>query len=90
MSEKETMNDNHKCYCEKCLCKTEKDWCFININEWLAMFETKISSSDDGYGSCCIICCPIKFTIFSFCLPCTFYNICRNKCNKTNNKNYLC
>jgi hypothetical protein len=93
MSEKEkeiNYDDSHKCCCEKFLCKTDKPWCCINMYDWLDVFQTKINSWDDGYGCCCVICCPVKFPFLLLFLPCTFYNICRNKCNNTTNKNYLC
>ena len=84
------INDSHKCCCEKCLCKTENPCCCINMNEWCEGFQTKLNGWDDGYGCFCVVCCPIKFPFLLLFLPCTLYNISRNKCNNTTNKNYLC
>jgi len=89
----EDTNNEHKCCCEKFLCKTDKASCPITINKWLGAFTTY----DNGYNQnddtcfCTVICCPIKFPVLVLCLlPCTIYNIGRNKCNHTENKNYLC
>ncbi len=89
--------NNHKCLCEKIILQScenkENPCCPVNINEWFNTFRIYInhrSHNDDGCF-CGTICCPISFPILTtFVLPCTLYNIGRNKCNNTNNLNYLC
>jgi hypothetical protein len=92
----------HKCLCEKCstyLCNNhtkyadpEKHYCCVNCNEWLNTLKTRDDLSSNGDTLCCtVVCCPIKFPLlFTFGLPCTMYNILRNKCTGTKDKNYLC
>ncbi len=95
MSKQEIIDDdNHKCYCEKkiCGCKSDEYYCCVSMNEWFEAFITYPngykSTNDDCVCTC--ICCPFKLPILLLFLPCTFYNVCRNKCNNTNKKNYLC
>ena len=61
----------------------------VNCNQWVENLETNDNLNKNDF-CCTILCCPIKFPLLLLFLPCTFYNICRNKCNKTENKNYLC
>ncbi len=96
MSKEKTIDNNHKCFCEKCICGCESkqnNFC-VNMDEWFEGFETypngRRQGDTDGGGLCCVICCPIKFPFLLLCLPFTFYNICRYKCNNTEDKNYLC
>lgn len=89
----ESKENSHKCLCEKCLFpNTENQWCCINMSEWFDSFQTYMTHPDkDGDCLCTTICCPFKFPfLLIFGLPCTLYNISRNKCNHTDNKNYLC
>ena len=69
---------------------SEQDLCPTNCNEWVEYFETYDTTYKPSTG-CTILCCPIKFPInLIFFGPCTVYNILRNKCHKTDKKNYLC
>ena len=86
---------SHQCLCEKCLTSTCKQQhhenCYSSLYEWcdfyVYCYHTK--SEDPLCFSC--LCFPIVFPLkVIFCLPCTCYNECRNCCNKTENKNYLC
>ncbi len=81
--------NNHKCLCEKKIFNCEIN-IPINCSEWVECLNT--NDGVNHHSDCCtIICCPIKFPInLLFFGPCTLYNIFRNKCNNTNNKNYLC
>ncbi len=92
----------HKCLCEKCFtypcnnhtkyADSDKECCCVNFNSWLNTLKTYNSFSGKSDNSCCtIICCPIKFPLlFTFGIPCTIYNMSRNTCMKTKDKNYLC
>jgi hypothetical protein len=92
----------HKCLCEKCVtypCKSninadEDNYCCCeNFDSWLKTFKTYDALRQKGDTECCctILCCPIKFPfLFTFGLPCTLYNMSRNKCMGTKDKNYLC
>ena len=92
------LNDkfSHKTTCEKCCtskCQNKygNENCYTNFSDW-ADFNLRCNNHlrED---ICCIsvICFPITLTIKTvFCLPCTCYNFGRNKCNNTNNLNYLC
>ena len=88
----ETNIDDHKCLCEKCFCKCNHPCCCVNMNDCFDSLKTYENGKKygDDVCLCTFVCCPFKFPLaLLFFLPCTMYNICRNKCNNTDNKNYL-
>jgi hypothetical protein len=82
-------NDNNKCLCEKKLFGNTDKHCNRSLKEWCD-FRVYCYANEDYYCYT-ILCFPITFTFKSiFTLPCACYNECRNGCNKTKNKNYIC
>ncbi len=84
--------NQHKCKCEKILtCNSTNSRWYVNCDEFLNSFW--VGDGIDNKNSCCsLICFPVVLVHNIFCcLPCTSYNICRNKCaNNKEDKSYLC
>lgn len=88
---------SNQCLCEKCFtkpCKPEdlkKENCYTNLCEWCDFYVYCNGNTREDSLCYCIMCFPIIFPIkVIFCLPCACYNQCRNCCNNTDKKNYLC
>ena len=84
--------NNHLCLCEQvCFkkCRSERNLYCYTCTQWVDSFQSNINTAEPS-DCLTILCCPIKFPILLVgFLPCTLYNILRNKCNNTN-ENYLC
>jgi hypothetical protein len=91
----------HQCLCEKYMthfCKKEQNQndqennhcCCVNCVEWYESLGTGCNGKNQDCLST-LLCLPIKLPfILIFGFPCTAYNILRNACNGTTDKNYLC
>jgi hypothetical protein len=93
-TEDKTQKKSHKCACEKFLFKEEdpdNSCCPTGIKDWCD-FRVYIGyGNDDGCGTCAFVCFPVVFPFkLLFCFPCASYNSCRNKCNDTDDLNYIC
>ena len=90
---------DHQCMCEKCFSypfktqpsrsTTDSNCCCVNCSELCGSLKTDCNGRED----CCStsMCLPIKLPfILLFGLPFTVYNISRNYCKNTSDKNYLC
>jgi hypothetical protein len=53
----------------------------ISMSEWCSLFKTNDTRGNED-ECCTAICCPVKLPLLLLILPCTFYNICMNKCVK--------
>ncbi len=87
-----TKKSSHKCGCERCLFgDDDKKECPKGIVEWCDFRIYVSGSSDDGCGTCTVLCFPINFTMkLLCCFPCATYNSLRNLCKGTKDKNYIC
>jgi hypothetical protein len=84
---------SNKCACERCLFGEKNDdkmFCPTGIEDWCD-FRMSLGYSDTDGGTFACVCFPIVFTLkLLFCFSCSAYNSCRNKCENTNNLNYMC
>ncbi len=83
--------NSHKCLCEKTLtCNSTASRFYINCEEFFNSFY--ISDGVKKSSCCSFICFPaVLVHNLVLCLPCTMYNISRNKCAKNKeDKSYLC
>ena len=85
----DNINQNdYKCLCEKKLFNNTDTHCPRSLKEWC---DFKMYCNNQVSECYTILCFPISFTLkFILTLPCATYNECRNCCNKTKNKNYIC
>lgn len=88
---------SNQCLCEKYCTKScrsdnpKKENCYTTFGEWCDFYVYCNNNKREDPLCYSILCFPIVFPIKVFlCLPCTCYNECRNCCNKTEKKNYLC
>ncbi len=82
---------NHKCLCEKKLFGNTDKHCDRSLKEWCDFRVYCSGNHNEDYFCYTVLCFPITFIFkFIFTLPCACYNECRNCCNKTKNKNYIC
>ncbi len=84
--------NQHKCMCENILtCNSTNSRCYVNFSEFLDGF--CVGDGINNRSECCsFICFPVVLVRqILLCLPCTTYNVCRNKCaNNKEDKSYLC
>ena len=87
-----TVKKSHKCRCEICLFGTEdKEFYPTSISQWCDFRMYLGYGNEDGCGTFACMCFPIVFPVkFLCCFSCASYNSCRNRCNGTKDKNYIC
>ena len=88
---------SHQCLCEQYCTKPCKNSnpkienCYSNCYDWCDFYIYCYHTRTENPMCFSVLCFPIVFPIkVIFCLPCACYNECRNCCNKTDKKNYLC
>ena len=82
--------EDHRCKCEQVLftCKCHNS-CPVNMCEWTRNLSTDCDGKDHWALTC--LCLPVKLPLLILtCLPCAFYNVSRNACSNTKDKNYMC